>query len=50
MDTLRLEKEHEWRELLQKQLAEHYLNLYHPEENNKEPILEKIRNPDGKVA
>jgi hypothetical protein len=46
------EQEHEWRELLQKQLAEHWLNLYYPEETkpNKEVILAKIRGSGGKAA
>ena len=45
------EQEHEWRELLQKQLAEHWLSLYYPDENKVKPvILEKIRGSDGKVA
>lgn len=44
------ETEHIWRELLQKQLAEHWLNLYYPKEKKKEPILTKIKNPNGKVA
>jgi hypothetical protein len=45
-----LEQEHAWREILQIQLGEHWLSLYFPEEKKKEPILEKLRNPDGKVA
>ena len=47
------EQEHEWRELLQKQLAEHWLKLYYPKEEtrtNKEVILAKIRGWEGKVA
>jgi hypothetical protein len=45
------EQEHEWRELLQKQLAEHWLDLYYPEENKiKSVILEKIRGSGGKAA
>ena len=47
------EREHEWRELLQKQLAEHWLKLYYPKEEtrtNKEVILAKIRGSEGKVA
>jgi hypothetical protein len=46
------EQEHEWRELLQKQLAEHWLDLYFPEETkpNKELILAKIRGSGGKAA
>jgi hypothetical protein len=45
------EQEHEWRELLQKQLADHWLSLYYPDENISKPvILEKIRGSDGKVA
>jgi hypothetical protein len=43
------ETEHAWRELLQKQLADHWLALYYPEEK-KETVLPKLRNPDGKVA
>jgi hypothetical protein len=46
------EQEHEWRELLQKQLAEHWLNLHYSEETkpNKELILAKIRGSGGKAA
>ena len=45
------EQEHEWRELLQKQLAEHWLRLNYPEEiKRNEVILEKIRGSGGKVA
>jgi hypothetical protein len=46
------QQEHEWRELLQKQLAEHWLDLYYPEETkpNKELILAKIRGAGGKAA
>ena len=45
------EQEHEWRELLQKQLAEHWLKLNYPEEiKRNEVILEKIRGSGGKVA
>ena len=37
-----LEQEHEWRELLQKQLADHWLKLNYPEEiRHKNVILEK---------
>ncbi|HUC99297.1 MAG TPA: hypothetical protein VMR88_12500 [Candidatus Polarisedimenticolaceae bacterium] len=45
------EQEHEWRELLQKQLADHWLKLNYPEEiKPKNVILEKIRGSGGKVA
>ena len=44
------EREHVWRELLQKQLGEHWLNLYYPEQPKKEPILPKIRGDGGKAA
>ena len=44
------EQEHIWRELLQKQLGEHWLNLYCPEQPKKEPILAKIRGHGGKAA
>jgi hypothetical protein len=46
------EQEHEWRELLPKQLAEHWLQLHYPEETSpkKDVILEKIRGSGGKVA
>ena len=44
------EQEHIWRELLQKQLGEHWLNLYYPEQPQKEPILAKIRGDGGKAA
>jgi hypothetical protein len=45
------EQEHEWRELLQKQLAEHWLKLNYPEEiKRNDAILEKIRGSGGKVA
>ena len=45
------EQEREWRELLQKQLGEHWLRLYHPDENKTKPVtLEKIRGSEGKVA
>jgi hypothetical protein len=43
-----LEKEHQWRELLQKQLGEHYLKIYYPEPEEK--TLVKIRGQGGKVA
>jgi hypothetical protein len=45
------EQEHQWRELLQKQLADHWLKLNYPEEiKPKDVILEKIRGSEGKVA
>jgi hypothetical protein len=44
------EQEHFWRELLQKQLGEHWLNLYYPEQLKREPILPKIRGDGGKAA
>jgi hypothetical protein len=45
------EQEHQWRELLQKQLADHWLKLKYPEEiKPKDVILEKIRGSEGKVA
>ena len=45
------EQEHEWRELLQKQLADHWLKLNYPEEiKPKNVILEKIRGSGAKVA
>lgn len=44
------EQEHIWRELLQKQLGEHWLNLYCPEQPKKQPILPKIRGDGGKAA
>jgi hypothetical protein len=44
------EQEHIWRELLQKQLGEHWLNLYCSEQPKKEPILPKIRGDGGKAA
>jgi hypothetical protein len=44
------EQEHIWRELLQKQLGEHWLNLYCPEQTKKQPILPKIRGDKGKAA
>jgi hypothetical protein len=43
------EQEHEWRELLQKQLADHWLKLNYPEEiKPKNVILEKIVVQEGK--
>jgi hypothetical protein len=47
-----LEKQHQWRELLQKQLAEHYLTLYCPDspEDEKNKPISKIRGQGGKVA
>ena len=42
------EREHFLREILQEQLGRHWLSIYCPEKP--EPTLEKIRNPDGKVA
>ena len=45
------EQEHEWRELLQKQLADHWLKLNYPEEIKRDDvILKKIRGSGGKVA
>ena len=44
------EQEHIWRELLQKQLGEHRLNLYCPEQPQKQPMLAKIRGDGGKAA
>ena len=44
------EREHIWRELLQKQLGEHWLNLYYPEQPKKELLLAKIRGDGGKAA
>jgi hypothetical protein len=45
------EQEHEWRELLQKQLADHWLKLNYPEEiKTKEVILDKIHRSRGQVA
>ena len=45
------EQEHEWRELLQKQLADHWLKLNYPEEiETKEVILDKIHGSGGQVA
>ena len=44
------EREHIWRELLQKHLGEHWLNLYYPEQPKKEPLLAKIRGDGGKAA
>jgi hypothetical protein len=44
------EQEYIWRELLQKQLGEHWLNLYCPEQPKKGPILAKIRGDGGKAA
>jgi hypothetical protein len=44
------EQEHEWRELLQKQLGEHWLQLYYPEEPKPGAILPKIRGSGGKAA
>ncbi len=46
-----VEQEHEWRELLQKQLADHWLKLNYPEEvKHKNVILEKIRGSGARVA
>jgi len=46
-----LEKEDEWRELLQKQLADHWLKLNYPEEvKHKNVILDKIRGSGARVA
>ncbi len=45
-----LEQEHEWREILQIQLGNHWLKLYSYPEEKKEPILTKMRNPEGQVA
>jgi hypothetical protein len=43
------EQEHEWRELLQKQLADHWLKLNYPEEiKPKKVILEKSAVQEGK--
>jgi hypothetical protein len=39
------EREHMLRGILQDQLGRHWLSIHCPE-----PVLEKIRNPDGKVA
>jgi hypothetical protein len=51
LPTVSREQEHEWRELLQKQLAEHWLKLNYPEEiKRNDVILEKIRGSGGKVA
>ena len=45
------EQEHEWRELLQKQLADHWLKLNYREEiKTKEVILDKMRGSRGQVA
>jgi hypothetical protein len=46
------EQEHQWRELLQKQLADHWLKINYPEEikPKEDVILEKIRGSAGKVA
>ena len=44
------EQEHIWRELLQKQLGDHWLNLHYPEQPKSEPILPKIRGDGGKAA
>ena len=46
------EQEHEWRELLHKQVAQHWLDLHYPEETkpNKDFILAKIRGSGGKAA
>ena len=44
------EQEHIWREVLQKQLGEHWLNLYCPEQTKKQAILPKIRGDKGKAA
>ena len=44
------EQEHMWRELLHKQLGEHWLNLYCPEQLKKQQILAKIRGDGGKAA
>jgi hypothetical protein len=44
------EQEHIWRELLQKQLGDHWLNLYCSEQPKKDPILPKIRGDGGKAA
>jgi hypothetical protein len=42
------EREHVLRGILQDQLGRHWLSIYCPEKQ--EPVLRKIRNPDGKVA
>lgn len=44
------EQEHIWRELLQKQLGQHWLNLYCSEQPKKQSILAKIRGDGGKAA
>ena len=51
LPTVSREQEHEWRELLQKQLAEHWLKLNFSDEiKRNDVILEKIRGFGGKVA
>ncbi len=42
------EREHELREMLQAMLGRHWLSVYYPEKT--EIVLEKMRNPEGKVA